>query len=47
VLGTELIATLHECTEKLRTLQNTVIDLNKELFDISRLIDKTAMKLNL
>jgi hypothetical protein len=43
----EAVATLQECNMRLRNLQNTVIDLNKELLDISSLIDKAAMKLKL
>jgi hypothetical protein len=43
----EAMSNLQECTERLRTLQNAVIDLNKELLDISRLIDTATKKLNL
>jgi hypothetical protein len=43
----EAVATLQECTERLCTLQNTVIDLNKVLLDITRLLDNATRKLNL
>jgi hypothetical protein len=42
----EAMATLQECTDRLRILQNTVIDINKELLDISRLIDTATKRLN-
>jgi hypothetical protein len=41
----EAVATLQECTERLRTLQNSVIDFNKELLDITRLLDTATRKL--
>ncbi|NTU54462.1 MAG: transcriptional regulator [Chlorobiaceae bacterium] len=43
----EVIATLQDCRQRLQTLQNSVIDLNKELISITRLIDKATKKLNL
>jgi len=43
----EAIATLQECRQRLHTLQNTVIDLNKELLDITRLLDNATKKLTL
>lgn len=42
----EILARLHECTDKLRTLQNTVIDLQKELLDVNSMLDDISKKLN-
>jgi hypothetical protein len=42
----EVMATLRQCTEKLRTLQNTVIDLQKELLDVNSMLDDITKKLN-
>ena len=44
---TEAMVALQECSQRLRNLQNSVIDINKELPEITRLLDNATKKLNL
>lgn len=43
----EAMAILKICADRIRTMQNSIIDFNKELLDVSRMLDDATKKLNL